>query len=482
MGTTYVTHTGYDMRISRLISARIWIAVGLVSFAMVASAIGASARTAMPADTKTATADPGTLLPTAPTDKSPWANFELGRNFALGIGVAKDVQKARTYYEQALTSADPAVAKASAFALGQLAEKELKDPATASGYFQKGADLGDEWSILSLAKLYADGSGVTKNVRQAQALYAKLLDSTTPAAVKAADFALGQLALNELNNPKLAASYFERGAKLDDAWAMFALAQISASGKKAELYERAAKTDPAVAKYALFELGQLYLTPSSRNGGMALEYHTQAAQLGNVWSWYVIARMYADGNGVKRSAIKAKRYYLLGLEAGKIEVARASAFALGDLHLNQPLRDPKLAAQYFAQGAKLGDDWSKFKLADMYASGEGVPKNASKAKNLFLELRARKDRSVATAALFALGRLHMKGPLKDYRLARQYFREGSNQGDLWSTYFLAEIYANGEGVKADRRRARALLERLRHSDDQQAHLAAESLLKKIDRG
>ena len=433
----------------------------------------------MPADTKTATADPGTLVPTAPTDKSPWANFELGRNFALGIGVAKDVQKARTYYQQALTSADPAVAKASAFALGQLAEKEFKDPATASGYFQKGADLDDEWSTLSLAKLYADGSGVTKNVRQAQALYAKLLDSKTPAAAKAADFALGQLALNELNNPKLAASYFERGAKLDDAWAMFALAQISASGKKAE---RAAKTDPAVAKYALFELGQLYLTPFSRNGGMALEYHTQAAQLGNAWSWYVIARMYADGNGVKRSAIKAKRYYLLGLEAGKIEVARASAFALGDLHLNQPLRDPKLAAQYFAQGAKLGDDWSKFKLADMYASGEGVPKNASKAKNLFLELTVRKDRSVTTAALFALGRLHMKGPLKDYRLARRYFREGSNQGDLWSTYFLAEIYANGEGVKADRRRARALLERLRHSDDQQARLAAESLLKKIDRG
>jgi len=179
---------------------------------------------------------------------------------------------------------------------------------------------------------------------------------------------------------------------------------------------------------------------------------------------------------------KANRFYLLSLKAGKIEVARASAFALGDLHLNQPLRDPKLAAQYFAQGAKLGDDWSKFKLADMYASGEGVPKNASKAKNLFLELTARKDRSVTTAALFALGRLHMKGPLKDYRLARRYFREGSNQGDLWSTYFLAEIYANGEGVKADRRRARALLERLRHSDDQQARLAAESLLKKIDRG
>ena len=76
----------------------------------------------------------------------------------------------------------------------------------------------------------------------------------------------------------------------------------------------------------------------------------------------------------------------------------------------------------------------------------------------------------------------MKGPLKDYRSARRYFREGSNQGDLWSTYFLAEIYANGEGVKADRRRARALLERLRHSDDQQARLAAEFLLKKIGRG
>src|SRR5262249_7197237 len=100
------------------------------------------------------------------------------------------------------------------------------------------------------------------------------------------------------------------------------------------------KTDPAVAKFALFELGQLYLTPPLRNGSIALKYHTQAAQLGTAWSWYAIARMYAEGAGVKRSAEKANRYYLLGLKAGERELARASAFALGELHLKKPFQDP----------------------------------------------------------------------------------------------------------------------------------------------
>src|SRR3954465_8068004 len=77
---------------------------------------------------------------------SPWMPFEMARKYATGNGIIKDVQKARTYYEESLKSSDPNVAKASAFALGQLAEQDLKDPTLAAGYYQKGVELGDDWS------------------------------------------------------------------------------------------------------------------------------------------------------------------------------------------------------------------------------------------------------------------------------------------------------------------------------------------------
>jgi TPR repeat protein len=436
----------------------------------------ASAQTS-PSDPKTVTPDQGTATP------SPWALYQLGKNYALGNGVAKDVQKAKAYYEQALASSDREVTKASAFALGQLADSQFKNPVLAIGYFQKGAELGDEWSTMKLAEFHANGHGLPKDVREAQKLYDQLLVSKNPTIVKSAAFALGRLALEEPNSRNLAKPYFEMGAKLGDASAVLALGRISTSEKSAaKFYERAAGMDPVVAKEALFELAQLYLKPPLRNVNTALRYYRRASDVGNPWASYAIAQIYAEGGAVKRNTKQARKYYLLGLKSGNAAVAKASALALGDLYLKKPGKsDKRTAAKYFDEGARLGDDWSAFKLAAMYAKGDGVPKSPPKARKLLLELRSRSDVAVATAALYELGKLHMAGPLQDFRAARKYFREGSDKGDLWSTYSLAEIYAEGRGIKANRQRARALLTRLRHSDNKEARAAAEALLKKIRR-
>jgi TPR repeat protein len=76
----------------------------------------------------------------------------------------------------------------------------------------------------------------------------------------------------------------------------------------------------------------------------------------------------------------------------------------------------------------------------------------------------------------------MSKPLLDLSSARRYFREGSDKGDLWSTYYLADIYAKGRGIKTNRRLARSLLTRLRDSGDKEARAAAEVMLKKLRHG
>jgi TPR repeat protein len=457
------------------------LVLALITVASLAASSGAQA--ALEKSVSSRLAGDGQIA--AIESESPWKSYTLGRSYATGDRVAMDVQKARFYYEQALASSDPAVARAAAFALGQLAQKQLQDAEAAAGYYKKGADLGDEWSSLSLAALQATGGGIPKDVNSAKNLYEKALASTDKTIATSAALALGKLALGELHDPKLAASYFEKGAELGDAWAMFSLAQIYGSGtsaqriKASELYRNAVEHNSELAKTAYYALGGLYLEPPLREVTRALMYYARAAQFGDPWASYVIAQVYDGGKGIKRNSKKAKEYYLLGLKSGDTSVAAASAFALGQLHLKKPLRNYKLTAEYFKSGSKLGNDWSKFALAQMYASGKGVTRSATKAKSLLLELQAAKDSSISMTASFELGRLHMSGPLKNYRMARRYFRSGTKKGSLWSSYYLAELYAAGRGGKHDRGQARALLTRLRHSDDPQIRLAAQSLLRRL---
>src|SRR5262245_8935310 len=110
-----------------------------------------------------------------PNRQSGWEAYELGGRNAAGVQVLRDPQRARPDYEQALAGSDQAVARASAFALGQLAQKELDDPQLAVSSFERGAGLGDAWSKLGLASLLATGEGATKDVGRAQALYAESL-------------------------------------------------------------------------------------------------------------------------------------------------------------------------------------------------------------------------------------------------------------------------------------------------------------------
>lgn len=414
-----------------------------------------------------------------------WSVYSLAKLYRPESGPLADAEKAKTYYQQALASEDPAVAKAAAFDLGQFALKDLKDPGLAVHAFEKGVALNDGWSSYRLAEIYASGDAVPRDLPQARRYFEQAMADPDKNVAKAAAFALGQLALNDLKDRKLAVDTLRRGVALGDPWAMFLLAQTLQAGKRAEraeartLYSQAVSgsNDTDLSKAALFALAELYLKSPGRNTAQALRYHQEAAKLGNDWSTFAIAGLYAQGNGIKKSSRTARDYYARALQSKDPAVAGSAAFALGQLHLRKPLLNPKRAAEYFTRGSELGDVWSTFALAELRANGRGVKRSASRAKALYETVRLGGDPAAANAASFALGQLHRRGPLRNLRLAERYFKFGADRQDMWSTYFLAELYLD----KAQAKKARVLIRLMRQSDDPQVRLAATSLMKRLKR-
>lgn len=90
------------------------------------------------------------------------AYFELGRHFEQGIGVAIDLDRARTLYDQAVNSGFGFAAYHLALAncKGTLGEKNI---ASAFRYAEIAADLGESFGAALLAWWYEEGDGVERD-------------------------------------------------------------------------------------------------------------------------------------------------------------------------------------------------------------------------------------------------------------------------------------------------------------------------------
>lgn len=343
------------------------------------------------------------------------------------------------------------------------------------------------WDLFTSATAFATGNGVTKDTAKAQQIFEQVMASNDKAAAGAAAVALARLAATDLKNPDLAARALERGIEMGDPSAMVARAQSLGGGKlkdrkrAVELYLRAiaASKDDGLKKSAYFALGQIHLERPLLSARLALRYHTLSADLGNTWSLFAIGGIYDKGIGLKRDWRKAHAYYEKALAEGGSAEKRAAAFALAQLHLRKPHRSASRAAHYLEIGHRNGDAWSSFALAELYRKGSGVKKSSATARRLYTEVRQGPNAAAAKAAAFQLGRLYSAGPSRNLSQARENFAFAAQRRDVWSAYFLAELYLKEKPSKANRRKARELLLMVRKSDDREARIAAASLLKRI---
>jgi hypothetical protein len=140
---------------------------------------------------------------------------------------------------------------------------------------------------------------------------------------------------------------------------------------------------------------------------------------------------------------------------------------------NQPV-----AAQWYRQGAELGDPNAQFALGLMYAEGRGIGKDLNRAGNAF-EAAAQQGHEVAQYNL-ALLHVHGEGRPENLTQAAFWLEKAARSGHLPAQYDLATLYLTGEGVRGDLATAAQWMRRAAEGGHVSAQLEYARLLAKGD--
>ncbi|MEO8667393.1 MAG: hypothetical protein ABI399_02690 [Bauldia sp.] len=253
-----------------------------------------------------------------------WAMLPLAQMIAKGDGVRQDFDKARTLLQSAI---DRDVGKDAYHALGDLyrfAGDGNSDPAAAIAAYEKAADLGDAWAILSLAEMVNLGEGTKADTTKALSLAQKAIDA---GLVKDGSRLLGAIYVSNpaRRDPAKAAVAFQKAIDLGDPYATMAFAPMLALGdgvpanfnKARDMLE--ATIAAGYAKDAAKILGDLYLSQPRTNKTLAKarESYALAAQAGN-----------AQAN-LRLAIILSNQFKDPSARAGAIEQFRIASSALG---------------------------------------------------------------------------------------------------------------------------------------------------------
>ena len=117
--------------------------------------------------------------------------------------------------------------------------------------------------------------------------------------------------------------------------------------------------------------------------------------------------------------------------------------------------------------AESGDAQAQLKLGGMYNKGEGVPKDYSKAAELFEKAAKQGD----ATAQNRLGAMYQKGKgvPQDYKKAFEFYEKAALQGNHFSQYNLGVMYSQGQGISEDRKKGFEWFEKAALQGDANAH-------------
>lgn len=219
---------------------------------------------------------------------------------------------------------------------------------TALSLAQDAAAKGDPQAYTLIGRIYAEGTGVSRD-------------------------------------PVKAAEAYDKAAALGDVPGMVSLAVMLAAGKgveknrdkAAELFERAAQTGDPLANY---NLGLLFLRGDGKpeNPYRAAQHIRYAAEKGIVSAQYDIAGLYQNGTGVPNDALEAANWMSKAAASGMTEAEYDYSIML--LRGQGLKRDEPKAVDYLRAAAEKGVAGAQNRLAHVYLDGvAGVPPSPAEA-------------------------------------------------------------------------------------------------------
>ena len=215
------------------------------------------------------------------------SQYNLGNDYLYGIGVEQDTEKAAEYLKAAAEQGLPQAQSQ----LGYMYENGFgveADIEKAVEYYQAAADQGDAYAQNNLGNCYFYGRGVEKNIEKA-------------------------------------VQYYQLAAEQGEPYALNNLGCCYSGGEGVEQdYEKAMQYYQASAEQGspngIYNIGYCYYFGEGvkQDADTALEYFRTAAELGNPNAMFVIGESYYEGKGSEKDPDQAAEWYLKALRAGYV--------------------------------------------------------------------------------------------------------------------------------------------------------------------
>jgi TPR repeat protein len=328
---------------------------------------------------------------------TPFAQYKLARMYEKGIGTEPNAELAARWYRASAESRYP--------------------PAE-----------------IALGKLYEQGEGVPKDYAAALALYQRAVEyeqsyayqmdpPSFPAEAHVRAGQLIELGRGTEANPAEAARYYEAAAEAGNPDGAFALAELYRNGE-------GVAADPAAADRWYAAAAASYASPERASDARAKER---------------LGEMYLAGFGVPKDVPRG-----LALLDQAAKERTSAQLRLAELFAGEDggiASDPARAAGYYQMAADAGRADGMYRLAELYATGEGVPEDGGRAVELYREAAAAGEPRAygKLADLYAAGAVVPEDDVE----ANALFAEGARHGDGRAAMRLGQSYEDGVAVEAD---------------------------------
>lgn len=228
---------------------------------------------------------------------------------------------------------------------------------------QIGAQLGNPYAQYLLGLMYKYGNGVEEDLRIAKEWFQRA----------------AELGLSDAEEEWAELSHIEIYTAED--YMRMSKEANEAGDKSAGMRYLGKAADKGAVDAQLF-LGIILTMEPGENNGDGIEYLEGAAEQGSKEAWGLLGNLYQQGKIVPEDIHKAMEYWEKASELGHTEsmVRLGTLLVSGEAMGEDIPKDGKRAFQLFNKAAQAGDAGGKRGLGVLYALGEGVAADRSKAK------------------------------------------------------------------------------------------------------
>lgn len=361
------------------------------------------------------------------------AIYDLGRIYALGLGVEKNSDTADEYYVKALAGFQQVESgkpwKYTEYRVGKMhaaGQGTDQDYQKAAEWFQLSAEKKYKYAQYSLGALYHRGQGVEQDLYKAFELYQKSAKQGFPYA----DFEVAKMYRDGIGTDKdeiKASQYFQRAFK------------------GFERLEQTSKDDKIQ-----YRLGWMLQNGIGTEQDLtrAKDYYQKSANMGNVFSSFALAKIVLKEETPAPDELKKAIAFLQSVadsdDVSLKHIKNSAAYLLGKLLLEGKavVKNIAQAIHYFETSKEHGNPWASFQLGKLYLQGKEIPKNLEKAIQ-YLTSSAEVGNPFSQ---YLLGKTYLLGKdvPKDKEQAIKWLNLSAEQGNEYAKFFLDNIDKFGE--------------------------------------